>query len=50
MVYFEEFNDINQAIEREKQLKAGNRKYKESLINYKNPEWLDLASDWVFQV
>lgn len=28
-VYYEEFNDINQAIDREKQLKAGNRKRKE---------------------
>jgi len=26
LVYFEEFTDINQAIKREKQLKAGNRK------------------------
>ena len=50
LVYFEEFNDINQAIKREKQLKAGNRKYKDSLINYKNPEWLDLAEGWVFQI
>lgn len=49
-VYFEAFNDINQAIEREKQLKSGNRKYKEILINYENPEWLDLAEGWVFQV
>ena len=33
LVYFEEFNDINQAITREKQLKAGNRRRKEQLIN-----------------
>ena len=50
LVYFEAFNDINQAIKREKQLKSGNRKYKEILINYENPEWLDLAEGWVFQV
>jgi len=50
LVYFEEFNDINLAIEREKQLKAGNRKHKESLVNCENPEWLDLAEGWVFQV
>ena len=50
LVYFEAFNDINQAIEREKQLKSGNRKYKEVLINYENPAWLDLAEGWVFQV
>lgn len=49
LVYFEEFNDINQALNREKQLKAGNRKNKESLINSKNPKWLDLSEGWIFQ-
>ena len=33
LVYFEEFEDINEAILREKQLKAGNRIRKENLIN-----------------
>jgi len=50
LVYFEVFNDINKAIEREKQLKAGNRNKKEILINCQNPEWLDLAEGWIFQV
>ena len=50
LVYFEEFGDINIAIEREKQLKASNRKNKESLINIKNPDWLDLGEDWLFQI
>ena len=50
LVYFEEFNDIRQAIAREKQLKAGNRNYKESLINNENPEWLDLAEGSLFQI
>ena len=49
LVYFEEYNDINLAIDREKQLKARNRKNKESLINSENPEWLDLSEDWLFQ-
>lgn len=31
-----------EAIEREKQIKAGNRKNKESLINALNPTWKDL--------
>jgi putative endonuclease len=50
LVYFEEFTDINQAISREKQLKAGNRKRKEDLINSINPEWKDLSESWVFSV
>jgi len=33
LVYFEEFLDINQAIVREKQLKADNRNKKEELIS-----------------
>jgi len=49
LVYFEEFNDVNQAILREKQLKAGNRKRKEHLINTENPTWKDLSDGWLFQ-
>jgi len=37
LIYYEEFNDIKQAIDREKQLKSGNRKRKEELINSMNP-------------
>jgi len=48
LIYFEEFNDINHAISREKQLKAGNRKKKEDLINSINPEWKDLSDGWLF--
>jgi putative endonuclease len=48
LVYFEEFSDINQAIVREKQLKAGNRKRKEDLIKVTNPEWKDLSDGWLF--
>ena len=48
LVYFEEFLDINQAIAREKQLKSGNRKRKEDLINLNNSEWNDLSDGWVF--
>ncbi len=49
LVYFEEFEDINQAIVREKQLKAGNRKRKEELIKQENPNWEDLSDGWIFQ-
>ncbi len=40
--YFEEFDDIGYAIEREKNIKAGNRKNKISLIESINPNWEDL--------
>ena len=48
LIYFEEFDDINQAISREKQIKSGNRKRKESLVNTDNPEWNDLSDGWLF--
>ena len=46
LVYFEETNDVNAAIEREKELKGWLRKRKVSLIESMNPEWKDLSSDW----
>ena len=44
LVYYEEFMDINRAIEREKQLKGWSRIKKEKLIKRTNPEvvWLDI--------
>lgn len=48
LVYFETFSDINEAIAREKQLKSGNRKRKEQLVNKENPEWKDLSVGWLF--
>ena len=41
-VYYECFDYIENAILREKQLKAGSRKKKIDLINAFNPEWKDL--------
>lgn len=41
LVYFEHFDHIESAIEREKQIKAGSRQKKLNLINAKNPDWLD---------
>ena len=42
LVYFEEYEDMYNAIEREKQLKGGSRKQKLKLIEEFNPEWVDL--------
>jgi putative endonuclease len=46
LVYFEAGNDVNQAIFREKQIKAGSRQKKIDLINSINPEWKDLSDDF----
>lgn len=42
LLYYEVYEDINEAIKREKRLKKWNRKWKERLINEKNPGWIDL--------
>ena len=41
--YYEVFNDIKAAIEREKQIKAGSRQKKILLIEKLNPKWKDLS-------
>ena len=43
LVYFEECNDIEAAILREKQLKNWHRDWKNNLVNQMNPEWKDLS-------
>ena len=48
LVYYEEYSNMDLAIEREKQIKAGNRRRKEYLITIANPEWVDLAKEWIF--
>ncbi len=47
LVYVEAFDDIRDAITREKQIKKGPRRRKENLINSMNPEWRDLSDDIV---
>jgi putative endonuclease len=42
LVYFKIFTFIEQAIEREKQIKGGSRQKKIDLINSFSPEWKDL--------
>ena len=46
LVYFESGDDINLAIAREKQIKAGSRKKKIDLIESINPEWKDLFEEY----
>lgn len=45
LVYYEIYDDIENAILREKQIKAGNRKRKIDLIERMNPNWEDLYDD-----
>jgi putative endonuclease len=42
LVYFEKFDSIITAREREKQIKAGSRAKKIKLIEVMNPGWMDL--------
>jgi putative endonuclease len=44
LVYFEQFDDVENAIRREKQLKKYNRAWKIRLIEEFNPNWDDLYS------
>jgi putative endonuclease len=46
LVYYESFDNVNKAIDREKQLKRWNRTKKEWLIAQRNPTWEDLAAEW----
>jgi putative endonuclease len=42
LVYYEEHNDIKEAILREKQIKKWKRQWKIELIEKQNPNWKDL--------
>jgi putative endonuclease len=46
LIYFEEFTDVRAAILREKQLKGWRREKKITLIESKNPSWVDLTAEW----
>lgn len=45
LVYYEQHNSAESAINREKRLKDWNRKWKLKLIEKHNPEWKDLYTD-----
>ncbi len=42
LVHFEQFDDVENAIRREKRLKSWNRAWKIRLIEESNPDWIDL--------
>ncbi|PKN24366.1 MAG: excinuclease ABC subunit C [Deltaproteobacteria bacterium HGW-Deltaproteobacteria-21] len=46
LVYFEQTNDIESAIAREKEIKKWRREKKDALVNRANPEWRDLGQDF----
>ena len=45
LIYFEQYEDIENAIRREKRLKKWNRKWKIRLVEENNPNWSDLYPD-----
>jgi putative endonuclease len=46
LLYFESFDDVRRAINREKQLKGWTRQKKIALIEALNPSWTDLSKEW----
>jgi putative endonuclease len=46
LVYFESFDNVHVAINREKQIKSWRRQKKITLIEKTNPRWQDLAEHW----
>ena len=47
LVYFEQYQEAENAIKREKRLKFWKRKWKIDLIEKRNPEWEDLYEEIV---
>lgn len=45
LVYFEEYDNLDDARRREYQIKQGSRVKKEKLIHLKNPAWIDLSRE-----
>lgn len=46
LVYYEIYQDVRNAIHREKQVKNWRREKKVALVNKINPEWRDLSAEW----
>jgi putative endonuclease len=50
LLYWESFDDVARAIDREKQLKGWRRSKKIALIELRNPQWVDLAGEWFREI
>jgi putative endonuclease len=48
LIYFEQFQFVNDAIKREKRLKNWNRQWKIDMIEKENKDWNDLSFDWKY--
>ena len=48
LVYFEEFENGEEASIREKQFKKWKREWKIKLIEEMNPSWADISANWSF--
>ncbi len=46
LIYYEEYQYIDDAIAREKQLKGWRREKKQNLVHKMNPRWEDLSAEW----
>ena len=46
LIYYEDTDDVTEAIAREKQIKGWTRKKKIELIRKMNPKFKDLCEDW----
>jgi putative endonuclease len=46
LVYYEVYEDIHQAIKREKEIKGWRREKKIRLIESMNPDWEELSRGW----
>ena len=47
LVYFEIYDDVRDAIKREKQLKGGSREKKLVLVHRMNPDFIDLFNEMI---
>lgn len=47
LVYFEAIDGPRRAIRREKQIKNWKRYQRVALVESRNPDWEDLAADWI---
>lgn len=47
LVYYEQFEDVRFALEREKQLKKWSRAKKNALVETVNPEWKEILVDMI---